>query len=218
MRNYKSRREEMIENYIKNGRYTYSNGKLYDNKLKEDVSDLLEGTEMNENVKVKENEPEIKEEVKAETNEEAKPESVKEDKDMYETKNLDKTDSYFDLSGFSKFQMLSDDGSMIISFAQTNPKFDNNLYHYKFSKYFQHHIHPVTFPKLNYKSENTSYSLLNFEHLRNAIQFFKEYAKKNSIEIDKISFYIKHFYPVSLLCSFTEGKILIVIAQREIPE
>ena len=200
----------MIESYLKNGRYIYSNGKLYDNKLKEDVSDLLEGIKMNENVKVKENEPEIKKEVKA------KP--VKEDKDMYETKNLDKTDSYFDLNGFSKFQMLSDDGSMIISFAQANKKFDNNLYHYKFSKYFQHHIHPITFPKLNYKSQNTSYSLLNFEHLRNTIKFFKEYAKKNSTEIDKISFYIKHFYPVSLLCTFNEGKILVVITQREIPE
>ncbi len=216
MRNYKSRRQEMIEKYIKNGRYTYSNDKLYDNKLKEDVSDLLRGIEMNKNEKTKENEPEIKEEVKDEI-EEVKDETVKKDKDIYETKNLDKTDSYFDLNGFSKFQSLSDDGSMIISFAQSNPKFDNNLYHYKFSKYFQNHLHPVTFLKLNYKSKNTSYSVLNFEHLRNAIIFFKEYAKKNNIEIDKISFYITHFYPVSLVCSFTEGKILIVIAQREKP-
>ena len=53
MRNYKSRRQEMIEKYIKNGRYTYSNDKLYDNKLKEDVSDLLRGIEMNKNEKTK---------------------------------------------------------------------------------------------------------------------------------------------------------------------
>ena len=208
----------MIENYIKNGRYTYSNGKLYDNKLKEDVSDLLEGTKMNENIKVKENEPEIKKKVKAETNEEVKSEPVKEI--MPEAKIETMNFSALPYNEYDKDLFISDDYVMMVSFAQAHPEFedgstfDNNLSHYKFGKYFKEMIKPEHFLRLNYEPTNDSFSILKFEYLRATIKFFKEYSAKNKSEIDKLTIYVKHYYPVAILCTFDAVKIIVIIAQR----
>lgn len=213
MRKYKTRKQEMIETYIKNGRYTYSNDKLYDNKLKEDVSDLLEGIKMNENVKVKENEPEIKKKINIEP--------IKEDKEiMPETKTETMDFSALPYNEYDKDLFISDDYVIMVSFAQAHPEFidgstfDNNLSHYKFGKYFKEMIKPEHFLRLNYEPTNDSFSILKFEYLRATIKFFKEYSTKNKSEIDKLTIYVKHYYPVAILCTFDVAKIMVIIAQR----
>ena len=205
----------MIENYIKNGRYIYSNGKLYDNKLKEDVSDLLRGIEMNKNEKTRENEPEIKEEVKDENIEETKIEPSKE----ITPETIDF--SALPYNEYDKDLFISDDDTMMISFAQANPEFedgstfDNNISHYRIGKYFKEMKKPEHFLRLNYKPTNDSFSIVKFEYLKTVIKFFKEYSNKNKTEIDKLSIYVKHYYPVAILCTFDVAKIMVIIAQRD---
>ena len=205
----------MIENYIKNGRYTYSNGKLYDNKLKEDVSDLLRGIKMNKNEKTRENEPEIKEEVKDENIEETKIEPSKE----ITPETIDF--SALPYNEYDKDLFISDDDTMMISFAQANPEFedgstfDNNISHYRIGKYFKEMKKPEHFLRLNYKPTNDSFSIVKFEYLKTVIKFFKEYSNKNKTEIDKLSIYVKHYYPVAILCTFDVAKIMVIIAQRD---
>lgn len=216
MRNYKNRQYSDINEKIKSGRYRYENGKLYDTKLKMDVSDRLKyykpsDNDMEKHEEVKETEP-IKENKDIETKEET----------VEEKSSLNRE---FDGQYFDKIY-LSDSNIIMIAFAKNNFDYniDTDITHYrinkseKFTDVISDKIHGL--PKLDYSPEkitSNSSSYFSFELLNKIMSFFHEFSTKNKMEIDRVKLYVRNNYPLSIMAEYNTDykyRILAILANR----
>lgn len=199
MRTVINRRSSDIISKIKSGRYIYDSSKdsLYDTKLKEDVSDLLNGIDKS-NLKgfsKKDNRKPISED---------KP--VEEVKD--ETINENEKDDNFMLSEYKDkhFAYLSIDNTMIISLEHAP---FTNLKEFKISKEFNEESmekSSINLPHLSYEDNDNKIptSHFNGEKILEIMNFIKEVEKKKKINLDKIQFYVKNNYPITIISEYQD--------------
>ena len=209
-----NRRTSDIISKIKSGRYTYkfSDDSLFDTKLNEDVSDLLNGIDRSELIG-------------SDTKTSENPEPVEQPSDdVKEEKTSEiKDDERFSFSEFRDrhFMFLSMDNTMMISLEHAPM---NNLKGFKISKDFSDESMEKTsssLPRLSYEnhSDVPTSSFLG-EKILNIMQFFKEVTTKIKYShLDNIKFYVAHNYPMSMIAEYFDDesshikwKILVIIA------
>ena len=201
MRTVINRRSSDIIRKIKGGRYIYDSSKdsLYDTKLKEDVSDLLNGIDKS-NLKEFSKKDDKKPVPEDKTIEEAKEETV----------NEDEKDDRFMFSEFKDkhFLFLSMDNTMIVSLEHAPM---NNLEGFKIAKEFNDEPMEkgsINLPRFSYEDNNNEIptSFFNGDKIMNIIQFFKEVEKKKKYALDRIQFYVKHNYPITMIAEYQDDE------------
>ena len=213
-----NRRTSDIISKIKSGRYVYkfSDDSLFDTKLNEDVSDLLNGVDRSEVIEAA---------YGSDTKTSKNPEPVEQPADdVKEEKTSEiKDDERFSFSEFRDrhFMFLSMDNTMMISLEHAPM---NNLKGFKISKDFSDESMEKmssSLPRLSYEnhSDVPTSSFLG-EKILNIMQFFKEVTTKiKYCHLDDIKFYVAHNYPMSMIAEYFDDesshikwRILVILA------